>query len=287
MAARGASCLTVMRFLRCLIVLAILPAHAVALPVETARVLHVYPHDPSAFTEGLLIHDGRLYESTGYEGASFIREEDLRTGRVLRSVQLPPDLFGEGIVAVGDEILSVTWRNGVGFRWSLPDLRRLGRFQYPGEGWGMTYDGRRIILSDGTPVLRFLDPGDLHVVRRLTVTADGVPLRNINELEMMKGEVLANIWLTNEIARIDPATGKVIGWIDLTPLVRRVGARDVDAVLNGIAYDAANDRLYVTGKDWPLLFEIMLSSQISGARREAPPPDTTAPSPEAGIRRRA
>lgn len=231
-------------------------AEAPALPVQTAEVIRTYPHDATAFTEGLLFHDGSLYESTGYEGQSFIRQEDLATGRTIRSVALSPDCFGEGIVIWDNQILSVTWRNQRGFRWSLPDLKPLGRLRYTGEGWAMTSDSHNIVLSDGTPVLRFLDPRDFHVVHTLRVTANGTPLRHINELEYVHGEILANIWLTDEIARIDPRSGHVLGWIDLTPLADQIGATDPDAVPNGIAYDAKTDRLFVTGKDWPLLFEI-------------------------------
>lgn len=226
------------------------------LPVAHPRIVHVYPHDTHAFTEGLLFHDGMLYESTGFENRSFIRQEDVSTGKVIRSVALPSDLFGEGIVDWGDQLLSVTWRSQIGFRWNLSDLKRLSTLHYTGEGWALTQDGKHLILSDGTPYLRFLDPGDFHVVRRLLVTADDAPVRNLNELEYVHGEILANIWMTSEIARIDPNTGKVKGWIDITELTRRAGLSDPDSVANGIAYDSAGNRLFVTGKNWPSLFEI-------------------------------
>jgi len=232
-----------------------------ALPVEPAEVVRTYPHDTQAFTEGLLIRDGWLYESTGYEGRSFIRKKELATGRVVQSVQLPPDLFGEGIVDWKDRLYSVTWHGGQGFVWSLDGLRQLGSWRYEGEGWAMTQDGRHVILSDGTPVLRFLDPVTLKVVRTLRVTADGVPIERLNELEYVHGEILANVWMTNGIARIDPATGHVKGWIDVSGLAARIGNGDPDAVPNGIAYDKRTDRLYVTGKDWPLLFQIRLPKQ--------------------------
>jgi glutamine cyclotransferase len=206
----------------------------------------------------LFFRDGALYESTGGEGQSTIRKVDLASGKVLGSVKLPPGPFGEGIVDWKDQIYSVTWHDGVGFRWSLRGFRRLGSFHYAGEGWAMTRDARNIILSDGTPVLRFLDPATQKVVRTLTVTAEGKPLQQINELEYVKGEILANIWLTNFIARIDPKTGAVKGWIDVSALAAQIGSSDPDAVPNGIAYDAARDRLFVTGKDWPLLFEVKL-----------------------------
>lgn len=227
-----------------------------ALPTRPVRVVATYPHDTDAFTEGLLYRGGYLYESTGRSGQSYIRKVELKTGKVLASVTLPSGLFGEGIVDWGDQLVSVTWRSQLGFRWSLPGFRQLGQFRYAGEGWALTQDGKNLILSDGTPVLRFLDPRTLQVVRRLKVTAEGVPLEQINELEYVKGEILANVWLTNKIARIDPRTGAVKGWIDVSALARRVGLTDPDAVPNGIAYDKAHDRLFVTGKLWPLLFEV-------------------------------
>lgn len=232
------------------------PASAQPIPAENARVLARLPHDPHAFTEGLLIDDGTLYESTGRE--SSVRRVDLRTGRVLASAPIPNGLFGEGIVAWKGQLLSVTWHGGQGFRWTMPGLKRVGGWRYSGEGWAMTDDGRSIILSDGTPTLRFLDPVKLTVTRRLTVTAGGQPLPMLNELEYVNGEILANIWMTPRIARIDPASGRVKGWIDLSALVAEIGATDRDSVPNGIAYDRRLKRLYVTGKDWPTLYQIAL-----------------------------
>ncbi len=238
-----------------LLVLAPMAARA-EIPVAPVRVVQSYPHDPAAFTEGLFFRDGLLFESTGLEGHSSIRKVELATGRVLNSIDLPAGVFGEGIIDWNDEIVSVTWRGGAGFRWSLADFGLLGQFGYEGEGWALTRDAHELILSDGTPVLRFLDPVTLQVTHRLTVTADGVPVEKVNELEYVKGEILANIWLTNRIARIDPKTGAVKGWIDVSALANRIGATDPDEVPNGIAYDAAHDRLFVTGKRWPLLFEV-------------------------------
>ena len=238
--------------------LAARPALA-AIPVYGFEVVHAYPHDPSAFTEGLFYLHGDLYESTGLNGRSEIRKEDLATGRVLMRRELPDGFFGEGIVNWRERLIELTWRNQVGFIYGLQGFRPLGRFAYPGEGWALTQDGRRIIMSDGTPTLRFLDPRTLRETGRVTVTADGEPVANINELEWVKGEVLANIWMTNRIARIDASSGKVVGWIDLSGIIplAEVGS-DQDNVLNGIAYDAAHDRLFVTGKRWPKLFEIKL-----------------------------
>ena len=230
-----------------------------AIPVYGVDVVHAYPHDPGAFTEGLFYEGGFLYESTGLEGHSTLRKVDLATGKVLRRRNLAPRYFGEGIVDWKGRLLQLTWMNHVGFIYDLATFAQRGTFTYPGEGWALTEDGRDIIMSDGTPQLRFLDPDTLQPVRLLTVRADGVPVKNLNELEWVKGEILANIWMTNRIARIDPASGKVTGWIDLTGLMppEAVGGNE-DAVPNGVAYDAAHDRLFVTGKLWPKLFEVRL-----------------------------
>lgn len=224
-------------------------------PVQSYRVVRAYPHDPGAFTQGLFWLDGRLYESTGLIGASTIREVDLETGRVIRQTDIPPGLFGEGIAPWGDEILSLTWQDGVGFRWDRDTFRQTGRWNYEGEGWGLTQDGRHIVMSDGTPVLRFLDPATMREVRRVTVTSGGRPVARLNELEYVNGEILANVWTTPRIARIDPASGRVTGWIDLSPLVAENNVSGED-VLNGIAWDAERRRLFVTGKNWPRLYEI-------------------------------
>jgi glutamine cyclotransferase len=230
-----------------------------AVPIWGVSVIHAYPHDPVAFTEGLFYLDGFLYESTGLNGQSSVRKVDLATGRVLQSRSLGARYFGEGIVPWKDHLIQLTWQNHVGFVDDLASFKQLRVFSYPGEGWALTQNGRQLIMSDGTPQLRFLDPDTLKLVRRLTVTADGQPVNNLNELEWVKGEILANVWRTNFIARIDPATGKVAGWIDVTGLMNpaQLGG-DPDAVPNGIAYDPAHDRLFVTGKRWPKLFEIRL-----------------------------
>lgn len=224
-------------------------------PVHGVRVVREYPHDPRAFTQGLLWLDGRLYESTGLEGQSTIREVELETGRVLRSVSLADDLFGEGLTHWGDELISLTWQDGIGFRWDRRTFRQTGSWRYPGEGWGLTQDGREIVMSDGTAELRFLDPATLAERRRVTVTAAGRPVDQLNELEFVEGEIYANVWQTPYIVRIDPASGEVRGWIDLTPLVRANSGGGAD-VLNGIAWDAAGRRLFVTGKNWRRLYEI-------------------------------
>lgn len=215
-----------------------------------------YPHDATAFTEGLFVHDGALYESTGLEGQSDIRKVRLKDGKVIQRRVLEPRYFGEGIVNWGDRIISLTWQHGQGFVWNLKDFAPVGRFRYDGEGWGMTQDGRSLIMSDGTAQLRFLDPDKLTEQRRITVTWNGRAVERLNELEYVRGEIWANIWYETKIARIDPATGAVIDWIDIGALRKAAGVSDTEAVANGIAYDAAKDRIFVTGKNWPKLFEI-------------------------------
>ncbi|MBP6031020.1 MAG: glutaminyl-peptide cyclotransferase [Sphingobium sp.] len=217
-----------------------------------------YPHDDKAFTQGLIWLDGALYESTGQYGASNLREVRLEDGAVQRSVPLSPRYFGEGLTHWGDALISITWRNGIGFRWDRATFREVATFRYAGEGWGLANDGTRLILSDGSAELRFLDPVTLEETGRLPVTHNSKPVPMLNELEYVKGEILANIWMTDRIARIDPATGQVIDWIDISRLTRKQRLTNPDAVPNGIAYDAANDRLFVTGKYWPKLYEIRL-----------------------------
>jgi glutaminyl-peptide cyclotransferase len=237
------------------VILAATPA-AAELPVQPARLIREFPHDSHAYTEGLFYLGGYLYESTGQVGQSGIRKVDLATGRVLQQVAVNPPLFGEGIVPWRNTIVSLTWKSGIGFRWSLNGFRKLSSFHYPGEGWALTSDGKNLIMSDGTDTLRILDPATFRLRRRLQVTANGQPVTQLNELEYVDGEILANIWLTDRIARIDPATGHVIGWIDVSALHARAGTTAVDDIPNGIAWDAAHRRLFVTGKDWPVLFQI-------------------------------
>ena len=230
------------------------------IPVQTYQVQRAYPHDPAAFTQGLFYRDGFLYESTGLQGQSTVRKVRLADGKVMQMASIPPDQFGEGSTDWGKEIVSLTWQHGIGYRWDRATLRRTGSFRYEGEGWGLTQDGRSLILSDGTPWLRFMDPVSFKEQRRIQVTADGRPVPQLNELEWVKGEILANIWQTNLIARIDPKTGAVKGWIDLAGLGSTAPSGDPDNVLNGIAYDAKQERLFVTGKRWPRIYEIKLKS---------------------------
>jgi glutamine cyclotransferase len=236
------------------------PAPADALvPIQHVTVVRSFPHDSGAFTEGLLYRDGKLFESTGMEGRSDIREVRLEDGKVLRRVALSPRLFGEGIVDWNGELISLTWQTGIGFRWDLATFAKKSEFHYPGEGWALTRSHDEIVMSDGTPVLRFLDPKTLAVRRRLTVTEDGAPVERLNEIEWIKGEIWANVWLTDSIVRIDPKTGKVLARIDLTGL-GNPAIRGEDDVLNGIAYDAAGDRIFVTGKNWPQLYQVKIAA---------------------------
>ena len=226
-------------------------------PVAGYQVVRVYPHDPQAFTQGLVYVDGTLFESTGLNGRSGIRRVKLENGAVLQLQPLEERYFGEGIAVVGNAIVQLTWQSGIGFVYDRTTFRRTRTFTYAGEGWGLTYDGTRLIMSDGTSFLRFLDPKTLKETGRLQVKDGARPVEQLNELEMVKGELFANVWGTDRIVRIDPKSGVVRGWIDLRGLLDSGDAAGVD-VLNGIAYDAAGDRLFVTGKLWPKLFEIRI-----------------------------
>ncbi|MEP6963678.1 MAG: glutaminyl-peptide cyclotransferase, partial [Acidobacteriota bacterium] len=219
------------------------------------QVVKTYPHDRAAFTQGLLFVDGQLYESTGLNGKSSIRRVELDTGRVAQIQTVPQQYFGEGLAAVGDKLVELTWQSGVGFVYDRKSFKMEKIFPYRGEGWGLTTDGRRVILSDGTENLRFFDPATLKETGSVIVTDNGRPIKELNELEYIKGEVWANVWQTNRIARINPQTGRVTSWINLTGILSVMEAQGTD-VLNGIAYDAQGDRIFITGKLWPKLFEI-------------------------------
>ncbi len=227
------------------------------LPVYGYQIVRVYPHDPRAFTQGLQYVDGALYEGTGQVGRSSIRKVDLVTGKVLQIRDVPPPHFGEGIVIWNNDLIELTWQTHVAFVYDKTSFEPKKQFSYPGEGWGLTLDGANLIMSDGSDELRYLDPVTFTEKRRLKVTAAGAPLRNLNELEYVKGEILANVWQTDYVARIAPATGKVTAYIDLRGLLSPAERASTD-VLNGLAYDAKQDRLFVTGKWWPKLFEIKL-----------------------------
>ena len=233
------------------------PAGA-TIPRYGYEIVNVYPHDPAAFTQGLLFDEGQLYESTGLYGGSSIRRVDLTTGAVLSMTTIPAEYFGEGISIVNDTLYQLTWQEQTGFVYDKKSFALEGRFTYPTEGWGMTFDGEHLIMSDGTARLYFWDPATLATVGTVDVYDDKGPVVRLNELEFIQGEIFANIWQTDLIARIDPATGAVVGWIDLTGLLPAADRTPTTDVLNGIAYLPAGDRLFVTGKNWPKLFEIRL-----------------------------
>jgi glutamine cyclotransferase len=226
-------------------------------PVHGFKVVRSYPHDRQAFTQGLEFVDGVLYESTGMNGRSGIRKVNLATGEILQVQPLDAAYFGEGITVWKNRIVQLTWQSGIGFVYDRQTLQQQRSFRYSGEGWGLTHDGKRLIMSDGTATLRFIDPETLRQVGSLTVKDAGRPVDKLNELEFVKGEIYANVWTTRRIAVISPSSGRVNSWIDLNGLLDPREESNVD-VLNGIAYDAKGDRLFVTGKLWPRIFEIQV-----------------------------
>lgn len=230
---------------------------AAAEPVFDYDVVRAYPHDPDAFTQGLVYLDGFFYESTGLNGKSSLRRVRPETGEVVQQIDVARRYFAEGLAHWNGRLVQLTWDTKVGFVYDRASFRQLRTFPYPGEGWGLTQDGRRLIMSDGTSFLRFLDPDRLVEIGRVEVQSVAGPVNHLNELEVVGGEVFANVWLTDRVARIDPESGRVTGWIDLQGL-RPTSDATGNAVLNGIAYDAAGDRLFVTGKLWPQVYEIRL-----------------------------
>ncbi len=230
-------------------------------PTYVADVVQSWPHDPDAYTQGLLWHDGRMFESTGVVGKSSIREVDYQTGRVLRKHDVPEPYFGEGIVIMGKDLYEITWTSGIAFVYDAQTFEKKRQYTYEGEGWGLTTDGTSIVMSDGTSAIRFRDPATFAVVRTISVTDHGTPVTQLNELEWVKGEIWANVYQSDQIARIDPATGNVTGWIDLSGLLPKLDRTGSEDVLNGIAYDAKADRYFVTGKLWPKLYEIRLKQR--------------------------
>jgi len=248
-----------------------LPGTARAIPVYHYRIVRTYPHDRDAFTQGLVYDRGVLYESTGLVGRSSLRKVALETGEVLQSHALTGDYFGEGIALLGDRLVQLTWRSNTGFVYDRESFEVLRTFEYPTEGWGITYDGQRLIMSDGSATLHFWDPDSLAEIGQVQVSGEYGPVAHLNELEFVRGKIYANVWLTNLVAVVDPQSGRVTAWIDLTGLLspEDYGEQHVD-VLNGIAYDAEGDRLFVTGKLWPKLFEIKL---VPGYRSFLPTSD--------------
>lgn len=231
----------------------------------TYEVVNAFPHDPEAFTQGLVYHQGHLFESTGLYGHSSLRKVELETGKVLNQVDLPERYFAEGLALWEGTLLQLTWREGTGFIYALDDLQKIGTFNYPTEGWGLTHNGEYLIMSDGSDRLFFLDPITYGVTGQTEVNDQGDPVMRLNELEYIKGEVYANIWMTDQIVRIDHTTGAVKGWIDLAGILPDEFRLPETDVLNGIAYDAVGERLFVTGKNWPFLFEIRLVEAEPGA----------------------
>ena len=222
------------------------------------EIVKVWPHDRDAFTQGLVFRQGSLIESTGLNGRSTLREVEIATGRALKQVALSPAYFAEGLAVLGARAFQLTWQSGKGFVYDVDTFQLQTEFAYEGEGWGLTTDGTALILSDGTNRIRFLDPASFAVTRTVAVTMDGRPLDRLNELEFILGEIFANVWQTDEVVRIDPVTGNVRGVIDFSGLLPPQDRRPDTDVLNGIAYDAKTDRLFVTGKRWPKLFEVRL-----------------------------
>jgi glutaminyl-peptide cyclotransferase len=226
-------------------------------PVQTYKVIATFPHDTSSFTQGLVFADGQMYESTGLNGESTLRRVDVTTGKTLQRIDVPSQYFAEGLALVGDELLQLTWQHKLGFVYDRATFKQKRTFTYPTEGWGIAYDGTsQLVMSDGSDTLTFLDPKSFAPGKQLRVLDAGRPISNLNELEWIEGEIWANVWMTDRIARISPNTGEVNGWIDLSslfPLNQRMPPADV---LNGIAYDRATRRIFITGKKWPRLYQI-------------------------------
>ena len=247
-------------------------ANSNVIPVYTYKVVNTYPHDRSAFTEGLVFEDGVLYEGTGLRGYSNLRRVKLETGEILQIRELSSQFFGEGVTLYGNKIIQLTWQSHIGFIYDKHSFKLVQEFNYPDEGWGITHDGKHLIMSDGTATLHFLDPETFEEISQIEVSANNIPVTRINELEYIQGEIYANIWQTERIARIDPLTGQVIGWIDLKGILSLKDDSETVDVLNGIAYDLKNSRLFMTGKFWPKLFEIELIGQgTAESKGEAKP----------------
>jgi glutamine cyclotransferase len=233
------------------------------------EIINTYPHDPAAYTQGLVYHEGLLYESTGLNGRSSLRKIELNTGKVLKQIELEPQFFGEGLTLLDGRAYQLTWQTQHGFVYQLETFQLLKTFSYPGEGWGLTHDGKSLIMSNGSNQIRYLNPANFATQRVLNVSDDGRPIVNLNELEFINGEIWANLYMTDRIARIDPGSGRVTAWIDLTGLLSpEFRPADPGGVLNGIAYDRATERVFVTGKLWPKLFEIRLKEEKHGTNEK-------------------
>jgi len=234
-----------------------------SIPVYTYEVVDSWPHDPDAFTQGLVFYDGKLYESTGHYGSSTLRKIDLKKGQILKKIAVAPKCFAEGITIFQGKIFQLTWSEKTVFVYDLKGFRLERELSYEGEGWGLTHDEHYLIMSDGTNQIRFVDPANFNTIRTISVFDNGAPLLNLNELEYVKGEIYANIWKSDRIVRIDPKSGRIMGWIDLTGLRPLAYMTSSENVLNGIAYDEKEDRLLVTGKRWPRIFEIRVKPRTS------------------------
>lgn len=230
------------------------PAEAV--PIYTYKVKNTWPHDRRAYTQGLIFRDGILWESTGQYGSSSLRKVELKTGKVIKQISVPRQYFAEGMTVFQNKVFQLTWQEQKGFIYDPETFQKQGEFDYTGEGWGLTHDGHSLIMSDGTNQIRFLDPATLRTTRTISVFDAGEPISQLNELEYIDGEIYANIWQSDRIVRLDPKSGKILGWIDMTGLLKTKDRTGEEDVLNGIAYDEAGKRLFVTGKMWPKLFEI-------------------------------
>jgi glutamine cyclotransferase len=238
-------------------------ASAKATPKYTFAIVRVFPHDTSAYTQGLAYRDGFLYEGTGRNGQSSLRKVRLETGEVIQRLDLASEYFGEGITLVRDKVVQITWKSGIGFVYDLNNFQLLRKFSYSGEGWGLTANGHQLFMSDGTSEIRVLDAETFREIRRFKVHDGPTPVDQLNELEFVEGQIFANVWHSNLVAEISPQSGEVVGWIDLSGILSPVYRLEPEAVLNGIAYDPLRKRLFVTGKLWPSIFEIRLAPERS------------------------
>jgi glutamine cyclotransferase len=257
-----------MRVLKLLLCASLLSASLLtaATPEYGYKVIHVYPHDPRSFTEGLEYRAGYLYESTGREGQSWLRKIQLETGAVVQQINLAPQYFGEGITVIDQKIVQLTYKTKIGFVYDQGTFARRSTFAYPGEGWSLTNDGRQIFMDDGTSEIRIWDAVTLRELKRIKVHDGTKAIENVNEMEYVGGEIYANIWMSDRVARISPVDGRVLGWVDLSGLLTEAEREQTD-VLNGIAYDALGGRLFVTGKLWPKLFEIQIVPKTAAPKK--------------------